>query len=126
MLELFSDEVLVEEVRAGVKDAALVLWRRYAPESRAAAVAAAGHSPATEQIVRSGFALVVREIRNGADPPVPFDDYLLTAVRAEARRTQITGTVPPRGRGGLVGTAAITAPGSAAEPRTAEPFDLAR
>lgn len=84
MLELFTDAVLVEEVRAGDPDAGLVLWRRHSTECRAAVASVVDDPRATDRILRGTFGRVVREIVDGADPVAPFLLHLRTAALLDA------------------------------------------
>ena len=84
MLELFTDTALVEEVRAGDRDAGLVLWRRHSTDCRAAVASVVDDPRTTERVLRETFDRVLREIAAGTDPLAPFHLYLRTTALLDA------------------------------------------
>jgi len=84
VLEMFTDSMLVEEVRAGEKDPALVLWRRHSTDCRNAIASVVDEPSATDRILRSAFARVIQEITCGTDPLSPFPLYLRTTALLDA------------------------------------------
>lgn len=84
MLELFTDAALVEEVRAGDRDAGLVLWRRHSTDCRAAVASVVDDPRTTERVLRETFDRVLREIAAGTDPLAPFHLYLRTTALLDA------------------------------------------
>lgn len=83
-LEELRDSVLVERLRAGDRDAALVLWRRHAPDNRTALMSVLNEPERVDTTLRRGFNRVVDEIRNNDDPLAPFALHLRTTVLLEA------------------------------------------
>lgn len=84
MLEQLSDAVLVEEVRAGDRDAGLVLWRRHSTECRAAVASVVDDPTTAERVLRRAFDRVLYEIVAGTDPLAPFHLYLRSTALLDA------------------------------------------
>lgn len=84
-IEMYSDTELVEEVRSGVRDAGLVLWRRHSEEARALVASLLDDIADVDLVIRSAFAQVLHEIADGTDPLSEFDLYLKTTVLLTAR-----------------------------------------
>lgn len=84
MLESWPDEVLVEEVRLGDDDAALVLWRRHVDGCRAVLSSVLDDPRAVDGSLRRSFARVVAEIRGDVDPLASFAVHLRTTVLLDA------------------------------------------
>lgn len=84
MLESCPDEVLVEEVRLGNDDAALVLWRRHTEGCRGVLSSVLDDPCAVDDSLRRSFARVLAEIREDADPLATFTVYLRTTVLLDA------------------------------------------
>lgn len=84
-MEMYSDTELVDEVRSGVRDAGLVLWRRHSEEAHALVASLLDDIADVDLVVRSAFAQVLHEIADGTDPLSEFDLYLKTTALLTAR-----------------------------------------
>jgi len=84
-LEDLDDAVLVEHVRWGDDDAALVLWRRHHERARTSIAPIIISPKVADAVLRRTFAEVVAQVRAGEDPLASFSTCLLTSLLLRAR-----------------------------------------
>lgn len=78
-----SDSHLVEEVRAGDRDAYLQLWVRHVDIARRVAATASASDSSVEDVVNRAFSRVLGQITVDLDPLGPFRPYLLRMIHEE-------------------------------------------
>ena len=80
---VISDSHLVEEARAGDRDAYLQLWERHVETARRVAATAGISDRAAEAAVNRAFSRVLGQITVDLDPLGPFRPYLLRMLHEE-------------------------------------------
>jgi RNA polymerase sigma factor (sigma-70 family) len=76
-----TDAELLEQVRAGDRDAYGRLWERHEPDARAFARFLTHSGDEADDVVAEAFAKVLRAIHGGHGPTESFRPYLITAIR---------------------------------------------
>lgn len=94
MLERLSDAELVDEMRSGDPDAALVLWRRHVEDAFAVVASVVDDPRTTATVLREGFAHALRDGVAGSFALLPFEQVLRTSLLIHARLT-LVGELPP-------------------------------
>lgn len=76
MLDLLTDDALIDELRSGKRDAALVLWRRHVCDCRAIVNSLIDDPGMADQALRKAFAQVIEDLSANDRPLMTFRLYL--------------------------------------------------